>query len=52
MEIIDFFIKIFFGAIGFFDFKSVEGFGVDDTFDSIVVIDYWEISETRFIEFI
>ena len=52
MEIIDIFVYIFVGAVGFFDFEGVEGFGVDDAFDFAVAIYYWEIGEAGFIELV
>ena len=52
MKIIDVFVHVFFGAVGFFDFESIQGFGMDDAFDFVMVVDHWKISKTRFVEFI
>lgn len=52
MEIIDGFIEVFFGAVGFFDFKSVEGFGMDDAFDFFAGIDDGEIGEAGLVELV
>ena len=52
MEITDIFIEIFFGAVGFFDFESVQGFGVDNSLNFVFVVDDGKISKTGAVEFI
>ena len=36
MEIIDSFIEVFFGAVGFFDLEGIKGFGMDDAFNFVI----------------
>ena len=52
VEIVDVLVEIFFGAVGLFDFESVESFGVDDAFDFAFGIDDWEVGKTRFVKFV
>lgn len=52
MKIIDSLIEVFFGAVGFFDFKSIEGFGMYDAFDFFTGVNDWEISEAGLVELV
>ncbi len=52
MEKIEIFVEIFVGAVGFFDFESVQGFGADNAFDFVVAVDHGENGETRFVELV
>lgn len=52
MEIIDGGVEIFAGAVGFFDFESVEGFGMDDANNFAASVGDRKLSETRLIEFV
>ncbi len=52
MDKIEIFVKIFVGAIGFFDFEGIQSFGANDAFDFVMIIDYREDCKTRFIEFV
>ena len=45
-------VHVFFGAVGFFDFERVQGFGVDDAFDFVVMVDNGEICKARFVKFV
>lgn len=50
MEVIDDGVEVFGGAVGFFDFESVEGFGVDDAEDFVVSVNNREVGEAGFVE--
>ena len=52
VEVIYVFIEILGGAVGFFNFESIESFGVDHAEDFILIINEGEISKAGFIEFI
>ena len=52
VEIIDGRVEIFGGAVGLFDFKSVEGFGMDNSKDLVAFINDGEIGKTGFVEFV
>ena len=52
MKIVDGFVHVFFGAIGFFDFESVESFGMNNANDFITIVNDGEIGEAGFVEFI
>ena len=52
MEEVEGFVHLFFGTVGFFDFEGVQGFGVNDADDLVVVVDYGKISKTGFVEFV
>lgn len=49
VKVVEFFVEVFFGAVGFFDFECVESFGVNDAFDFAAVIDNWKIGEAGFV---
>lgn len=50
MKVVDAAVHVFVGALGFFDFETIEGFGVDDAFDVFFAINDGEIGKTRFVE--
>lgn len=52
VEIMDAAVHVFVGALGFFDFKAIEGFGMDDAFDVFPRVNNGEIGEAGFVEFI
>ena len=52
MEVVDIFVEILFGTVGAFDLESIQGFGVNDALNLVVVVDNREIGEAGFVEFI
>ena len=52
MEKIEIFVEIFVGAVGFFDFESVQSFGADNAFDFVMTVNHGKDGETRFVEFV
>ena len=50
MEVINDGVEVFGGAVGFFDFEGIQGFGVDDAEDFVVSVDNREVGEAGFVE--
>ena len=51
-EIIDGGVEVFAGTVGFFDFESIEGLGMDDAESFAFAVDDRKVSEAGFVELV